>query len=109
MTEAAQQDRTVPAFPLGRPADRDRYSMTPAQAELYRWLVEQRPHHTPFQMHFRDAARDLGGGSGSIHYLMRELVDRGWVSSTGGGAHAQYQMVPPVMRFGPPREMEAAS
>ena len=36
-------DATVPAYPLGRPADRERFSMTPHQAAVYRWLVACRP------------------------------------------------------------------
>jgi hypothetical protein len=109
MTAPALRESSIPAFPLGQPLDgRKRYGMTPQQARLYRWLVKSRPHHIPFQMHFRDAALALGTGVGSLHYCLMELVDRGWVSNTGAGAHAQYQMVPPVMTFKVPTEISGA-
>lgn len=109
MTAVILADNTIPAFPLGQPPDgRKRFGMTPQQARLYRWLVESRPHDIPFQMHFRDAALALGIGVGAAHYCLIELVERGWVTSTGNGAHTQYQMVPPVMAFRAPTETSRA-
>jgi DNA-binding MarR family transcriptional regulator len=73
--------------------------MTPPQARLYRWLVESRPHHIPFQMHFRDVEVEIGIGKASLHRCMQGLIERGWVEPLANGAHTQFQMVRPVKRF----------
>ena len=110
MSEEILEFDTVPGFPLGQPPDgRPRYGMTPQQAQLYRWLVQSRPHHVPFRLHFRDAAEQLGMALSSVHWCLMELVDRGWVEQLANGAHTQFQMVPPVKRFGSvPTEARAA-
>jgi hypothetical protein len=51
---------TVPAYPLGQPVDgRKRYGMTPEQAAVYRWLVENRPHKGSFNIQYRDVALSM--------------------------------------------------
>lgn len=72
-------DATVPAYPLGRPADRERFSMTPAMAEVYRWLVANRPHGEAFRVNVREMADRLGSSPTLGHKLVMGLLERGWL------------------------------
>jgi len=98
----ASQVVTVPAFPLGQPTDgRPRYGMTPFQARIYRWLVENKPHGEPFNIVFRDVAWALNScpHPAKYHIAARALVERGWLD----GDWYSYQFVHPVMTFQGPR------
>lgn len=96
MTELAIE-ATVPAFPLGVPVDgRARYGMTPEQAMLYRWLVENRPHDKPFAVSFREAALAHLTGPGSIHCRVMALVERGWLKPVA----KRYVFVEPIQHYG---------
>lgn len=86
---------TRPAYPLGRPSDRDRYGMTPEQAHVYRWLVKNRPHDRPFAISFREVALAMAAPLGSIHQRVAALVERGWLERDDAG----YRFVHPVMQF----------
>lgn len=87
---------TRPAYPLGRPADRDRYGMTPEQACLYRWLVQHKPHDKPFTIGFRAIAPlFLLKGHSKLHDRVAGLVERGWLERDDAG----YRFVHPVMQF----------
>lgn len=93
---------TVPAFPLGQPVDgRDRYGMTPEQAALYRWLINNRPNDRPFIMDFRDIARKTVIGLYHAHLRVQGLVERGWLAVSADENHMQrrYSFVQPIMRF----------
>jgi hypothetical protein len=92
--------KTRPAFPLGQPVDgRPRYSMTPEQAYVYRWLVQNRPHDRPFAVSFRHVAHLMASTHGNIHSRVAALVERGWLDRDDAG----YKLVPPVMTFAEPR------
>lgn len=100
--------KTIPAFPLGQPFDgRPRYGMTPEQAAVYRWLVENRPHTEVFRLDFRDLASGIAIHLSTVHHCVRELVDRGWLCEVLGGEYTRYAtrygFVHPVMRFKEPR------
>ena len=100
MTALILADNTTPAFPLGQPLDgRKRYSMTPRQAKVYRWLVENRPHGHKFTVDFRGTAAAVGMTASAVHFCVMELVDRGWMAEVLGRALGVYQFVHPVMRF----------
>lgn len=86
---------TRPAYPLGRPADRDRYGMTPEQAHVYRWLVKKRPHDRAFSISFREVALAMASPVGNIHARVSALVERGWLERDDAG----YRFVQPVMQF----------
>jgi hypothetical protein len=91
-------DSTVSAFPLGQPTDgRPRYGMTPFQARIYRWLVENKPHAEPFNILSRDVAWALNSSPhhAKYHDAVRALVERGWLD----GDWYSYQFVHPVMTF----------
>lgn len=90
---------TQPAFPLGKPADRHRYGMTPEQAFVYNWLVRNKPHTRPFAVNFRHVARVMLSGEGNIHQRVAALVERGWLERDDAG----YRFVEPVMWFKGPR------
>jgi DNA-binding MarR family transcriptional regulator len=90
---------TQPAFPLGKPADRDRYGMTVEQGYVYRWLVANRPHDRAFAIQFRDLAQMMASTSGNVHQRVAALVERGWLEREDAG----YRFVHPVMKFKAPR------
>lgn len=102
---ALAQEKTVPAFPLGQPFDgRKRYGMTPAQAEVYRWLVEHKPHDQAFGVNFREMAFRMVSHLQTSHACVRGLVERGWLEVAEHKASATvYRFVHPVMRFKAPR------
>jgi predicted DNA-binding transcriptional regulator len=92
--------RTVPGFPLGEPVDgRLRFGMTPEQANIYRWLVQHRPHDRSFVISFRHIAQCMASTSGNIHQRVAALVERGWLEREDAG----YRFVQPVMHFAEPR------
>ena len=87
---------TVPAFPLGQPVDgRQRYGMTPEQAAVYRWLVENRPHDRAFSINYRAVGLSMASPIGNIHMRVCALCERGWLERVG----LHYRFVHPVMRF----------
>lgn len=86
---------TRPAYPLGRPADRDRYGMTREQAYVYAWLVKHRPHNRAFAISFREVALVMSAPLGNIHQRVAALVERGWLERDDAG----YRFVHPVMQF----------
>ena len=96
-------DATVPAYPLGRPADRERFSMTPHQAAVYRWLVACRPHGEPFALNFRAMATEMGWFLSTLHLCVRGLVERGWLHVVPNNSHTLYGFVHPIKRFKEPR------
>lgn len=101
---ALRQEATIPAYPLGKPADRHRYGMTPEQAKVYRWLVQNRPHHVPFSLNFRDVAWSIEGNLDTVHDNVIALVERGWIepADSVGLRTMTYRFVPPVMTFNAP-------
>lgn len=103
MSHAHAHD-TVPAFPLGQPIDgRKRYSMTPEQASLYRWLIANRPSERPFAMDFRDIARQTPTGLYALHVRVQALVERGWIMPvTIKPGHSTYSFVHPIKYFKEP-------
>lgn len=91
-------NRTVPAYPLGEPYDgRPRYGMTPAQADIYRWLVQHKPHHGAFGINFREVAWRMTCHQSKIHDHVRALVERGWIEDLG--EYTKYRFVHPVKKF----------
>jgi DNA-binding MarR family transcriptional regulator len=88
---------TRPGYPLGKPADRDRYGMTPEQAHVYNWLVQHRPHDRPFAVSFHQLAKLMLTGKGNIHARVTALVERGWLARDDAG----YKFVEPIMKFNP--------
>ena len=105
---ALAQELTRPAFPLGQPFDgRPRYGMTPEQARVYRWLVDNRPHGEVFKVQFREVAAGINMKLSTVHHSVRELVDRGWLYEVIGGEYTRYDtrygLVHPVMHFKAPR------
>lgn len=96
---------TVPAYPLGEPFDgRPRYGMTPAQAEVYRWLVANRPHHGEFPLCFTDLCAALETERSTAHMHIVALVERGWLEAgEPNGGHTRYSFVHPVRVFKAPR------
>lgn len=103
MTALSFARSTIPAFPLGQPLDgRKRFSMTPRQAKVYRWLVEQRQHDHMFTVDFRRTASALGMTASAVHFCVMELVDRGWMEAVIDRAVGVYQFVHPVMTFRAP-------
>lgn len=93
---AALAFETRPAYPLGRPADRDRYGMTPEQAILYRWLVKHKPHNKPFTINTRAIAPlFLVASHSQFHVRVMALVDRGWLEREDAG----YRFVEPIMIY----------
>jgi len=101
MSLAHSTDGTVPAYPLGLPADgRRRHSMTPAMARTYRWLVLNRPHEGEFLLRFRDAAAWIGCNTSTVHPIVVELEERGWLRRVNhDGTKARYAFVHPVKLF----------
>jgi len=92
---ALAREMTRPAYPLGKPADRDRYGMTPEQAHVYRWLVKHRPHDRAFAIAFREVALTMAAPLGNIHQRVAALVERGWLKRDDAG----YRFVQPIMQF----------
>jgi hypothetical protein len=93
---AVRQEATVPAFPLGRPVDgRERFGMTPEQAHVYRWLVENRPHDRPFSINYRAVGLSMAAGISNIHMRVWALCERGWLERVG----LHYRFVHPVKVF----------
>ena len=86
---------TRPAYPLGKPSDRDRYGMTQEQAYVYNWLVAHRPHDRPFAINFRHLAHLMASTHGNIHARCDALCQRGWLQRDDAG----YRFVQPVMTF----------
>lgn len=100
MTSLALKAR--PAFPLGKPVDgRERFSMTPEQAHVYRWLVKNRPHNRSFAISFRAVALAMTAPLGNVHQRVAALVERGWLERVDAG----YRFVHPVMQFRGPRDV----
>jgi hypothetical protein len=92
--------RTVPGFPLGQPVDgRLRYGMTPEQANIYKWLVNYRPHDRPFAISFWQLAQCMASTKGNVHARVIALCERGWLQREDAG----YRFVHPVMHFAEPR------
>ncbi len=93
--------KTVPAYPLGRPVDgRERFSMTPDQARVYRWLVANRPHDEAFRVNCRKLAAILCSSTAVIHKHVLGLEERGWLrAATRNGGWSSYAFVQPVMMF----------
>jgi len=98
----AKSYATIAAYPLGKPDDgRERYGMTPEQAALYRWLIDNRPHDRPFAMEFREIARKTVLSLHSVHERVTALVERGWLTPVViKGTYTTYAFVHPIMRFG---------
>lgn len=92
---ALAREATRPAYPLGRPADRDRYGMTPEQAHIYKWLVKYRPHDRTFAISFHQIAKAMITGKGNVHARVSALVERGWLERDDAG----YKFVQPIMQF----------
>lgn len=102
MSAVPYVDDTRPAFPLGQPLDGlQRFSMTHEMAELYRWLIVNRPHHEEFTVNFRDVARLTGMQASKVHDRAMGLVEREWLEKTERG---KYRFVQPIMRFREPRD-----
>lgn len=96
MTAALAIESTRPAYPLGKPVDRDRYGMTPEQAILYRWLVKNKPHDKPFTINTRAIAPlFLVASHSQFHDRVVALVERGWLERDDAG----YSFVQPIMKF----------
>lgn len=85
----ARIDDCIPAYPLGRPTDRERYSMTPPLARLYRRLAEHRAVHGELP------SMSALGSTAPIFYMFQRLMERGWLKKIGH----RYDLVEPVMRF----------
>lgn len=102
---ALAHEIAVPAYPLGEPYDgRLRFGMTPAQAEVYRWLVQNKPHHGAFGVNFREMAFRLVSHLETSHACVRGLVERGWLEVAEHKASATvYRFVHPVKLFKAPR------
>ena len=111
---ALAHETTVPAYPLGQPADgRARYGMTLEQATLYRWLVLNRPHNEPFLLDFHGACAEIGIHLNPMFQRVCALVERGWLERVEGKARmtcdgprkplARYAFVHPVKLFKVPR------
>jgi hypothetical protein len=86
---------TRPAYPLGKPADRDRYGMTQEQAYVYNWLVKNRPHDRPFAISFRQVALAMASPVNNIHARVIALCERGWLQREDAG----YRFVHPIMTY----------
>lgn len=96
MTHAPHSDACVPAYPLGHPLDRDRYSMTPAMAAVYRYLVDGYDA-TGWMPSLAAVAQRFGFSSrAEVSRVFAQLVERGWLRRDG---HGRYTLVEPVMRF----------
>lgn len=96
MISALAVEKTIPAYPLGKPVDgRARYGMTPEQARMYRWLVNNRPHHEWFAPDFRKVAAAIDCGLQRTFDHFAALVERGWLEGAGNN----YRLVAPVMSF----------
>lgn len=104
---ALARERTVPAFPLGRPVDgRERFGMTPEQARIYRWLVQNKPLDKEFKPRCREVSRETGISLHAVHHSMRELDARGWligIPCKPSAVVTKYRFVQPVMMFKAPR------
>lgn len=88
---------TIPAFPLGQPVDgRKRYGMTPEQARVYDFLVQNFDHSARITINFRNLARELKCSLSNAHQRVTGLVERGWliVDRTG-----RYHFVLPVKHY----------
>lgn len=98
---------TVPAYPLGEPFDgRPRYGMTPEMAEVYRWLVQHKPHHGSFAINFRETGWRMARHYTALHRTVQGLVERGWLECGDlpvKGAGSTYSFVHPVKQFKAPR------
>lgn len=86
---------TRPAYPLGKPADRDRFGMTQEQAYVYNWLVKNRPHDRAFAVNFRQIAIVMASPVHNIHARVIALCERGWLQREDAG----YRFVHPIMKF----------
>ena len=108
MTDALHSDACVPAYPLGRPLDRDRYSMTPAMAAVYRYLVDGRDAAGRLPSLAAVAQRFGFSSRTDAFRVFAQLVERGWLRRDG---HGRYAPVEPVMRFptAPRRDRESRS
>jgi hypothetical protein len=108
MSQALSITATVPAYPLGEPYDgRPRYGMTPAQAEVYRWLVQHKPHHDAFGVNFRELAFRMASHLETSHACVRALVERGWLEVAEYRPSATvYRFVHPVRQFKAPRHAQ---
>lgn len=101
MSRTLPHERTIPAYPLGRPVDgRERYGMTPEQAHIYRWLVLNRPHDGSFRLNFAQLGEVMLCKRWNVFKRVMALVDRGWLKPCK--AHGTYEFVQPVMLFREP-------
>jgi len=97
----AKSYATIAAYPLGEPDDgRERYGMTPEQAALYRWLIDNRPHDRPFRMEYREIARKTAVALQNLHQRVSALVERGWITPVEIKGRTHFAFVHPIMRFG---------
>lgn len=105
MSQALALTGTIPAHPLGQPIDgRPRYGMTPDQAAVYRWLVQHKPHNSPFGVNFREVAWRMLRHESKIHANAQALVERGWLEvAEANASHTTYRFVHPVRHFAEPR------
>lgn len=105
MTAAMQiihSGATVDAFPLGRPDDgRERFSMTPTQGAVYRYLVSY--HDENGYLPTMRRVQDQFGlkAHPPVFHIFKALQERGWLTKRG----SMYHLVEPVMRFEGPREI----
>lgn len=93
---ALASNRTVPAYPLGRPTDgTPRFGMTPEMAILYRWLVKHKSHDQSFVLNSRVIGALFLTSHSRIHERIHALSDRGWIKKDGG----KYRFVEPIQHY----------
>ena len=99
-------DRLIKANPLGVPEDgRPRYGMTPEQATVYAYIVENMPHDRTFLMNFRQLAAGVSMQLANVRGAVADLYVRGWLEPDYTGPVTVYRLIAPVKRFKkPPQE-----
>jgi hypothetical protein len=97
----AHSTQMVKAYPLGEPVNgMPRHSMLPAQAILYRDLVDRFGNDPAqaFKIDQRRTAKRLGfGGKVNLMWQTKQLCDRGWLEKVF--ERGAYRLVEPIMRF----------
>lgn len=81
--------------PLGRPG---RYSLTPALQAIYRKLVARAVSSGDAMVYVNATAADLGISRGTLHHVLQQLIERGFVDRAEPHAYALSE---PVMDFRP--------
>lgn len=81
--------------PLGCPG---RYSLTPGLQRIYRKLVARAVASGSAMVYVTAAACDIGLSRCTMHHVLRELIERGFVERHG---HGIYALSEPVMDFKP--------